>query len=95
VVAYLMSEGRSAAYAFYPMIFMFITTVAALLYTSYSLLNRVFSGAVKGIEAQVGNTLMGLVGFFLVIAAIILAVEGWKAFGRYRAIKAQPAPAKA
>ncbi len=95
VVAYLMSEGRSAAYAFYPMIFMFITTVAALLYTSYSLLNRVFSGAVKGIEAQVGNTLMGLIGFFLVIAAIILAVEGWKAFGRYRALRAQPAPAKA
>jgi hypothetical protein len=38
---------------------------------------------------------MGLIGFFLVIAAIILAVEGVKAFNRYRAVKAQPAPAKA
>jgi len=95
VVAYLMSEGRPAAYAFYPMIFMFITTVAALLYTSYGLLYRVFTGVVKGTERIVGNTLMGLVGFFLVIAAIILAVEGAKAFNRYRAIKAQPAPAKA
>jgi carbon starvation protein len=95
VVAYLMSEGRSAAYAFYPMIFMFITTVAALLYTSYGLLYRVFTGVVKGTERIVGNTLMGLVGFFLVIAAIILAVEGVKAFNRYRAVKAQPAPAKA
>jgi carbon starvation protein len=95
VTAYLMSEGRPAAYAFYPMIFMFVTTIAALLYTSYGLLYRVFSGAVKGIEALIGNTLMGFVGFFLVIAAIILAVEGVKAFGRYRAIKAQPAPAKA
>jgi carbon starvation protein len=95
VSAYLMSEGRSAAYAFYPMIFMFITTVAALLYTSYGLLYRVFTGVVKGTEVIVGNTLMGLVGFFLVIAAIILAVEGWKAFNRYRAVKAQPAPAKA
>ena len=95
VSAYLMSEGRSAAYAFYPMIFMFITTIAALLVTSYGLLSKVFSGAVKGIEAQVGNTLMGFVGFFLVIAAIILAVEGVKAFGRYRALKAQAAPAKA
>jgi carbon starvation protein len=95
VVAYLMSEGRPAAYAFYPMIFMFITTVAALLYTSYGLLYRVLTGGVKGTERIVGNTLMGLVGFFLVIAAIILAVEGVKAFGRYRAIKAQPAPAKA
>jgi hypothetical protein len=38
---------------------------------------------------------MGFIGFFLVIAAIILAVEGVKAFGRYRALKTQPAPAKA
>jgi carbon starvation protein len=94
VTAYLMSEGRPAAYAFYPMIFMFITTVAALLYTSYNLLARVFTGAVKG-EALIGNTLMGLVGFFLVIAALILGFEGVKAFNRYRALRAHPAPAKA
>ena len=31
---------------------------------------------------------MGLVGFFLVIAAIILGYEGIKAFNRYRALKA-------
>jgi carbon starvation protein len=94
VTAYLMSEGRPAAWTFYPMVFMFFTTAAALVYTSYSLLGRVFSGAVKG-EALVGNTLMGLVGFFLVIAAIILGYEGVKAFSRYRSVKAQPAPAKA
>jgi carbon starvation protein len=95
VAAYLMSEGRPAAYAFYPMIFMFITTVAALLYTSYGLLYRVFTGVVKGVENIIGNTLMGFVGFFLVIAAIILAVEGVKAFNRYRAVRAEAAPAKA
>ncbi|MCJ7747732.1 MAG: carbon starvation protein A, partial [Desulfobacterales bacterium] len=95
VTAYLMSEGKPAAYAFYPMIFMFVTTVAALLYTSYGLLSKVFTGAVKGAEALVGNTLMGFIGFFLVIAAIILGVEGVKAFNRYRALKGQPAPAKA
>ncbi len=94
VTAYLMSEGRPAAWTFVPMIFMFFTTVAALLYTSYMLLQKVFTGAVKG-EALVGNTLMGFVGFFLVIAAIILGVEGVKAFARYRAIRAQAAPAKA
>jgi hypothetical protein len=52
---------------------------------------------VKG-EALVGNTLMGLVGFFLVIAAIALAVEGVKAFRKYRAAwpgLAQKAAAKA
>ena len=94
VTAWLMSEGKNAAWTFYPMIFMFITTVAALIYTSYNLLNKVLSGAVKG-EALIGNTLMGLVGFFLVIAAIMLGMEGIKAFNRYRALKGQAAPAKA
>jgi len=94
VTAYLLSEGKSAAYAFYPMIFMFVTTVAALLYTSYNLLQKVFSGAVSG-EALVGNTLMGIVGFFLVVAAFVLATEGVRAFQRYRAAKGAPAPAKA
>jgi carbon starvation protein len=88
VTAWLMSEGKPIAWTFYPMIFMFVTTIAALLYTSYSLLGKVFSGAVKG-EALIGNTLMGLVGFFLVIAAIALAVEGIKAFNRYRGIRTQ------
>jgi carbon starvation protein len=94
VTAYLLSEGKSAAYAFYPMIFMFVTTVGALLYTSYNLLQKVFSGAVSG-EALVGNTLMGIVGFFLVVAAFVLATEGVRAFQRYRAAKGAPAPAKA
>jgi carbon starvation protein len=94
VTVYLMSEGKKYAWTFYPMIFMFITTVAALILTSYNLFKAVFTGAVKG-EAYIGNILMGLVAIFLVIAAILLAVEGWKAFGRYRALRTQPAPAKA
>jgi carbon starvation protein len=94
VTAWLMSEGKPAGWVFYPMIFMFITTIAALLYTSYSLLQKVLTGAVKG-EALIGNTLMGLVGLFLVLAAIILGIEGFKAFGRYRAIRTQIAAAKA
>ena len=95
MTAWLMSQGKPHGWTFYPMIFMFITTVAALILTSYRLLSKVFTGGVKGVEAIVGNTLMGFVGFFLVIAALILAVEGWKAFGRYRAVKAEAAPAKA
>lgn len=94
VTAYLMSEGKPAAYAFYPMIFMFVTTIAALLYTSYTLLVKVITGAVKG-EALIGNTLMGLVGLFLVLAALVLATEGFKALKRYKAIRAQAVAAKA
>ncbi len=86
ITAWLMSEGKPYKWVIWPMVFMFITTIAALLYTSYSLLTKVFSGAVKG-EAIIGNTLMGLVGIFLVIAAIVLGIEGLKAFNRYRAMK--------
>jgi len=94
VTVWLMSQGRSAAWTFYPMIFMFVTTIAALLFTSYTLLAKVFTGAVKG-EALLGNTLMGLVGLFLVVAAIILAFEGIKAIVRYRGLKGEGAPATA
>jgi len=95
ISAWLVSEGKSAAWAFYPMIFMFVTTIAALLYTAYNLLVvKVMGGAVKG-EALVGNTLMGLVALFLVGAALVLAWEGYKAFRRYRGVRAAAAPSKA
>lgn len=91
VSAWLMSEGLAAAWVFYPMIFMFFTTVAALLYTSYELLTKVFGGAVMGTEAVIGNALMGFTALFLVVAALVLAVEGLKAFRRYREIQAESA----
>jgi len=94
ITAYLMSEGKPYAWAFYPMIFMFVTTIAALLYTSFTLMQKVFSGAVKG-EALIGNTMMGVIGFFLVIAALTLGFEGLKAFKRYRKLRLQPKPASA
>jgi carbon starvation protein len=94
VTAWLMSQGKPAKWTLLPMIFMFVTTIAALLYTSIDLLSKVFRGAVKG-EALIGNTLMGLVGLFLVVAAFILAWEGVKALNRYRAMRGLEAPAKA
>lgn len=94
MTAWLMSQGKPYGWTFYPMIFMFFTTTTALIVTSYRLFKQVWSGAVKG-EALVGNILMILVGIFLVIAAIILAVEGIKAFSRYRALRTQPAAAVA
>jgi carbon starvation protein len=90
ITAWLISEKKSYAWSFYPMIFMFITTIAALVVTSYNLLVKVFSGAVSGGDL-VGNTLMGLVGIYLVVAAIILAVEGIKAFNRLKGLKKQSA----
>ncbi len=94
VTAWLMAEGTSYGWAFYPMIFMFITTIAALCYTSFGLLSKVATGTVKG-GALVGNTLMGLIGLFLVVAAFALGVEGVKAFARHRGARKAGAAANA
>lgn len=80
---WLLSQGKKATITLIPMWFMFITTIAALLYTSFSLLSKVASGQVKG-EAYIGNGLMGIVALFLVVAAIFLLADGIKALRRYR-----------
>jgi carbon starvation protein len=80
---WLMSQGKKATFTLIPMWFMFITTIAALLYTSFNLLSKVAEGKVHG-EALIGNGLMGIVGLFLVVAAFILLIDGLKALKRYR-----------
>jgi carbon starvation protein len=81
---FLISEGKSYAWTLYPAIFMFLTTTAALVVTSYRRFKTVFSGPVDG--GYVGKMVMGLLALFMVVAAIILAVEGIKAFRRYRSV---------
>jgi carbon starvation protein len=87
---WLMSQGKNATFTLIPMWFMFITTIAALMYTSYNLLSKVFTGNVvvaagqTRAEALIGNGLMGVVALFLVVAAIILFIDGMKALKRYR-----------
>jgi carbon starvation protein len=80
---WLLSQGKKATFTIIPMWFMFVTTISALLYTSFSLLSKVASGQVKG-EALIGNGLMGIVALFLVIAAFFLLADGIKALRRYR-----------
>jgi carbon starvation protein len=95
---WLMSQGKKATFTLIPMWFMFITTIAALLYTSYNLLSKVFTGNVvvaagqTRTEALIGNGLMGFVALFLVMAAFILLIDGLKALKRYRQQPAEMAP---
>jgi carbon starvation protein len=87
---WLLSQGKKATFTLIPMWFMFITTIAALIYTSYNLLSKVLTGQVKAatgqslLEATIGNGLMGCVALFLVIAALVLLYDGIKALRRYR-----------
>jgi carbon starvation protein len=80
---WLISQGKKAIFTLIPMWFMFVTTIGALLFTSYNLLGKVFRGQAQG-EALIGNGLMGLVALFLVVAAIFLLADGIQALRRYR-----------
>jgi len=83
VTIWLLSQHRSIVYTAVPMVFMFITTIGALAFTAYQLLMKVLQGKVTG-GAVAGNTLMALVAVFLIVAALILAYDGLRAFVRLR-----------
>jgi carbon starvation protein len=86
--AFLMSQGKSWAWTFYPMVFMFLTAMGAFLCTSYSRFEAVFSEpAVRW--PGLGKMLVGLFAVFMIIGAVILALEGVKAFRRHRSISPQ------
>ncbi|MBW2056758.1 MAG: hypothetical protein JRJ26_04585 [Deltaproteobacteria bacterium] len=85
VTLYLVSKGKNYRIAIYPMFFMYATTVAALFYTSFfKLLPAVFTGKVTGGKIF-GNLLSGGCGILLIILAVILAWDGYKAFQKYKA----------
>ena len=96
VTVWLMSQGRSVVFTAIPMIFMFVTTIAALAFTAYGLFRKVVSGEVSG-GALFGNTLMAVVAIFLIAAALSLAVDGLRALLRLRregVLQPEAAPAK-
>ncbi len=94
VSLWLMSNGKNYLWTFIPFIFMFVTTVAALLITAYNVINQVLTTPNLPIDKVVGNWLAGLIAIYLVVAAIILAWDALKALTTIRS-KALPASDKA
>lgn len=75
-----------------PMIFMYITTMAAISILSWHLLSQAFSGLgpdgkALAVDKVVGNWVAGLIGVALFIAALILAYNGWRAYVHYRSMQ--------
>jgi len=93
VTLWLMSKGKSYLWTFIPFIFMFVTTIAALIITGTTVWISVFTQKLA-IDQLIGNILSGSIAYFLVVAALILAWDALKAFQRYRAEMAKT-PAKA
>ena len=94
VTVWLRSERRNPAYALYPMLFMYITTVAATLVTARNLLVTIATNPNLSGLPIVGAWAMILISGLLVVAALFIGWDGYQAFQRYgRAAPAAPAPA--
>jgi carbon starvation protein len=82
VCIWLKSEGRSPRYAFWPMLFMYVTTMAAIVVTAYNLYASILSN--PKIAAQpinsIGAVAMILVSVLLFIAALLIAYDAWHAW---------------
>jgi carbon starvation protein len=97
VTLWLRSTGRNPSYALYPMLFMYITTMAATIVTAYNLYASILSN--PKIAAQPINSIgaigMILVAALLFVAAAVIAYDAWRAWrklgGEERAV--QPAMA--
>jgi hypothetical protein len=74
---------------------MYVTTVAALLYTA--LYNSIWKGIITAESPTagvlVGNIVTGAFGLYMVVAAVILFVDGIKSFSEAKATGAAPAAA--
>ncbi|MBI5208059.1 MAG: carbon starvation protein A [Candidatus Firestonebacteria bacterium] len=86
---WLVSQKKPSYFTFYPMIFMYVTTMVALIITDYQLLkqaiNRIdLAGKPLALNSILGNWFAGIIGITLFISAVILAYDGIKAFIRYR-----------
>jgi len=83
VSLWLMAEGKKHAWAFYPAIFMIVTDIAALLFIAYSNLFKALPAA-KTVQASMAAVLVGLICLVLVVAGLVLVVDGWQALQRLR-----------
>jgi carbon starvation protein len=77
---WLMSKGKSYWWTFIPFIFMFVTTMAALLRTGYQVLSQAITQAAElPLDLVIGNYIAGILAIVLFLAAAYLAVDAVRA----------------
>jgi carbon starvation protein len=91
VTIWLVSTRRNALFAGIPMVFMYVTTIAATLVTAFNLYKGIVQAEGTATISLWGAWAMIGVAALLVIAAVVIAYDGWKAYIRYRQA---PAPAE-
>jgi len=90
VTLFLVQKAKNYKIAIYPMFFMYATTVCALFYTSFfKMIPAAFAG-----KKVFGNLFASAIAILLIVCALILAYDGWKAFKKYKSGDTE-APAEA
>lgn len=92
VTVWLRSLNKSPAYALWPMLFMYVTTLAATLVTARNLYVTIVP---RGGTAAAGAWAMIVIAILLFIAALFIAWDGYQAYRRYargETPKVAPAP---
>ncbi len=90
---WLMSKGKAYQWTFWPFVFMFITTIAALLYKAYEAIFMNLPRAAAIATAQkltlgqvvAANIIIGAVCLVLIAASMVLAWDALAAIRKYRA----------
>jgi carbon starvation protein len=92
ITIWLAQSGKSYQWAMWPAIFMYVTTVAALIVTAWVSLLAAFDPNLKA-AFIFGNLVAAVIGFALVILALFLAWDAVQAFTKVRPLR--PAAARA
>jgi len=93
VTVWLRSVGKNPAYAGIPMVFMYVTTLAATLITAYNLYVTIASAPNMAAISVAGAWAMIAIAVLLFVAAVLIAYDAWRSWGRYGAAPAAPVPA--
>ena len=92
ITIWLAQSGKAYKWAMWPAVFMYVTTVAALVVTAWVSFQAALDPNLKG-AFVFGNLVAAAIGFILVILSLILAYDAIQAFGRARTLR--PAAARA
>ncbi|TMF34397.1 MAG: carbon starvation protein A [Chloroflexi bacterium] len=84
VTVWLRSVGKNPAYAGIPMVFMYVTTMAATVVTAYNLFVTIATRPGQALISVLGAWAMVAVSILLLVAAALIAWDAWQAWNRYR-----------
>jgi carbon starvation protein len=90
---WLAGDGKRSNWTFIPGMFMYVTTVAALLWTSWLALSKRFINPADDMTTPfvIGNGISAAFGIYMAVSAVVLLIDGIGAFNKARSAAAAPA----